>query len=1603
MASETTQQESSDQIERRRRLEIFTERLFERLPSDLRDSYPSHRRRAIAASAFEFFEARTDPVKIRVRAGATEGGLAVETAMDDRPFIVDSILEFLHKSELHVRLLLHPLFQVARAGDGAIVSFEQATASEHTESFTHAEIDPSPGALTAAALERELAEVLDEVRQVTGDFGAMTRRALEICDETAATRGLVEIRDFLRWLVQDGFVFLGYRRYRVVNRDGRRALVADKESGLGIMRDLARSRYVSPVTLESMDPDHRTLLFDGPPLIVGKARAEARVHRRAPLDDITLRRCAPNGEAVGFDRFVGLFTSRAYAEEAQHIPVLRAKLAEVLEAEHALPGTHDYRESVAVFNSFPKEELFRARVAELRAQMRLVLDLKNAGDVRVNLQSDRVRGNVVALVIMPREHFSAAVRMHIQESLAQHLNGKLIYYYLALGESYTARLHFCFAAQPPDPAAVAAMESDVIRLARTWNDFLRDHLVERYGPLRGNELAVRWLDAFSPAYRSGTAVEIALHDIERLESLTAAGGAFSVDIHTPAPGTTGNESEMRMYELREAPILSELVPTLQNFGISVVSEEAHELHPVIGGERRSVYVQSFRVRTLAGASLEHLPGAGLVAEALTAVRDGRAEDDALNVLTLNAGLSWREVALVRAYLAAAFQMRLVPARLAANRPLLLYPQLARLLTDFFVGRFDPDRETPPDKLAGLRAAYLEQCGAVENIADDRFARTLLALVEATVRTNYFQAQPVPSGYLALKFESARIPNLPDTAPLYEIHVSSPRMEGCHLRGGKIARGGIRYSDRPDDYRTEILDLMKTQTVKNAIIVPLGSKGGFVIKARGVRPPDRDTVVAAYTTLINAMLDLTDNVVDGAIVPPPRMRVLDTDGPYLVVAADKGTATFSDIANDLAEGRGYWLGDAFASGGKHGYDHKEMGITARGAWESARRHLREMGREIDRGAPVTMVGVGDMSGDVFGNGLLRSDNLKLIAAFDHRHIFIDPDPDPKLSFAERKRLYQLPASSWADYNKALISQGGDVFRRGQKRIALAPEARRALGCDAAELDADSLVQAILRAGVDLLYNGGIGTYVRAGNESDAEVGDHANDNVRVEATELRCKVVVEGGNLGFTQRARIEYALGGGRINNDAIDNSAGVDMSDHEVNLKILLAPMVARGALSGVDRNRQLAAAAEEVAASVLRDNHDQVLSLSLEQLRSRVHLSAYRDHLTAIEQAGIVRRQDALLPTHEDLRDRRARFPGLTRPELAMLTAYTKIDLTERLGRSPLVDDPYLVDRVLRPYFPLSIFNAFPSEIPHHGLRRELVATRIVNEMVDLMGSVFVFNLERDHGIEAEEALRVWLIAAGVLELPGRATDLKINAAELTAEAESGAFLGLARAARRACTWAIAHADPVEPLGATVNRFAPGLRQLAGEFEACLAGGERDRFERSYRDLRAAVHQEQLALELARLAFADHLLNILSLAFARGSEPAAVARVYFGLSERVEFAALEGAIDAISSDDRWERRAARDLAAELAWARIQLCRQVLDSAVDGAQAPADGAQMPIKLSMPGRERRAAEVDRLMGDLRTLTSIGLPPLQVTVRALSRLASDDDGSSPAPKSTPAHP
>ena len=1535
-------------------------------------------RRILGQQAFDFFSRRSQPVKVGVSRHLIGGTpmTVIETVMPDCAFIVDSCREYLHQLDLSVLALLHPIFSVSRDAAGDLFSLEEGSARESRESCVVVIFETELDAEAASYLAAEIVRRMHEVLAATSDFEKMTARALEICDELANVRELVEVRDFLRWLVSGSLLFLGYERC-VGKIDDASAVACEAGSGLGILREEPAGEQPAPRTFYSIDTLEPDLLFHGPVLIISKSHIQSHVHRLEPMDDIVIRRPETGGKVV-FDRFLGLFSSKAAVEEAEHVPILRDKLRQLLQQDHLLPGSHDYKEMVAAFNSLPKEELFRASLGELRQELDAIIGSFGDTDVQVTMLPDAQRKMVVVMVLLPRERFSSEVRMQIQAALARRLNATPVYYHLELRDGYSAHLHFCFAAPKPSPALLSALQAEIRTLTRTWTDRLVEQLIQKFGDPHGDELAHRYRDAFPVEYRATADAARAIADIEQVEA-ALVGGPASVEVCPPPPGT--NATQLRIFQANEPVVLSEQMPLLQNFGIRVLSEEAHELRPNLDGRPHSAYVVAFQVQGPDGRALEAYPGALLLAEALSAVRSGLAETDQLNALTLTAALSWREVALLRAYLAAAFQMKLGPARPALTRVFLGHPGLARQLVDFFVARMHPELETAGPELERMKAAYVEALAAVDNINDDRIARRVLAMVEATVRTNYFQPLSHPIPNIVLKFESARIADLSEVAPLYEIHVDSPRMQGCHLRAGKVARGGIRWSDRLDDFRTEILDLMKTQTVKNAIIVPVGAKGGFIIKP-GARPPGPQDVVEAYRALINAMLDLTDNIAaDGQVTHPLRVKVLDNDGPYLVVAADKGTAAFSDIANGLAQERGFWLGDAFASGGTHGYDHKKLGITARGAWESAKRHLREMDRDLERGAPVTIVGIGDMSGDVFGNGLLQSANVKLLAAFDHRHIFLDPDPDPALSFGERKRLYEMPRSQWSDYNPKLISAGGGVFRRGQKVIELSPQVRAVLKIEAAALDSDSLIRAILRADVDLLYNGGIGTYVRAGEETDAQVGDHTNDACRIAAAELRVKVVVEGGNLGFTQKARIEYALRGGRINTDAIDNSAGVDLSDHEVNLKILLAPALARGAVSFDERNRALQEAGDEVAGQVLKDNRDQVLLLSLEQIRSRTQASVFREHLTAIEQRGLLRRSEEALPTREELSERHARFAGLTRPELAVLTAYTKLDLSQRLESAALVSEPYLVERFLRPYFPSSIISKFSDEVPGHRLRRELVATQLVNEMVDTMGATFVFGLVRDFDLDAEQVVRAWLIASDAIGLRPEVERIRARARQLMVEAEMRALFALERAASRATRTILASREAVKPdLAQAVNRIKPVFASLADRFEGFLTGREREHFERYYRELRTAGLAEANAHQIARLDFADHLIEIIGIGLELNVTAAETAAVFFALAEVIDFAAMEEAIRGVGTEDQWERRAAQELDEGLRAARVRLTREIL-----GEYRGDDRAEIVRRLSAL-RPRRFEQVQQVLAEIRSLPSITLAPLLVAVRSVIMLS-----------------
>ncbi len=1565
--------------EKTRWLKLFAKRLFARIPASAqRRLSPQTCAALVRAALEEMLLCRAEPVRVKVANQSYDGHSfgVIETLMPDRPFIVATIEECLRELHLPVAILLHPVLRVARDSQGRLISLEQGAVGEQPESFVHVELTV---ALEDAMLEDvadELKARLEEVLLVTGDFDQMTERVIQIGEELAAEQGLPEVRDFIHWLVGGGFIFLGYRRYELRINGGQRTIAVVRGSGLGIMRAEQRSRFWTPQPIDGLGDATLKLLFEGPIPFVTKTRAKSNVHRRRAMDDIIIRRQNRPGEIVAFDRIVGLFTTKASSEEAEQIPIIRQKVAQILSEEGVAVGSHDFERLRTILNTFPREELFRASTEELRAQLAAIVDFREENECSVACWVDQARQMAIVLVVLAASRYSSELHQKIRDTFAFKFKAQPIYDHpVAVSEDVAARIHFCFPNPRGEAPDFAQLQDELVKLTRTWEDRLEDELVAHYGDTVGRRLAARYRRAFSSDYQATTDVARAVQDIQRIETAISR-KTLEVEV-SPSRERQEHVSELRVYETGQPVVLSDLLPQLRNFGVRVLYEDAHEVHLPQG---ECAFVQVFAVQTEQGRALASTPGVDLFPQALVAVRKGLSEDDPLNQLTLRARLSWREVSLLRAYVTVAVQMGLGPTLESLRRVLINYPELAQLLVAIFKARLAPERDAAPDELARLHSNYAKAREQVETLADDLAARNLLSLVEATVRTNYFR-QPEET-HITLKFESRRVTNLHGVVPLYEIHVVSPTMAGCHLRAGKIARGGIRFSDRLDDYRVEILELMKTQTVKNAIIVPVGAKGGFIVKSRDRRQPEPHAVVEAYQTLIGAMLDVTSNLVDGQLVAPARVKVLDDDGPYLVVAADKGTATFSDIANELARIRGFWLDDAFASGGKHGYDHKRLGITARGAWESAKRHFRELGRDLERGAPITVVGIGDMSGDVFGNGMLQSANIKLLAAFDARHIFIDPDPDPETSYRERRRLFEMPNSSWRDYDPKLISRGGGVFPRSHKAIPISPEARAALGIEADVLDGEALIRAILRAPVDMLYNGGIGTYVRASSETDAEVGDHANDSCRITARELRAKVVVEGGNLGLTQKARVEFALKRGKINTDAIDNSAGVNMSDHEVNLKILFAPMVKRGELSLEERNAILEAVTDEVVEHVLEDNRAQALLLSLEEARSRAYPTLFCDLVADLEARGVMRREIEALPTHEEIERRRTQGVGFTRPELAVLAAYTKLALIRELEDSAFADsdEKYLDERFLMPYFPAPIRQRFGAQIPTHQLRAPLLITRLVNELVNHMGAGFVFDLCRRYSRSCSDVVRAWLVASDLIQLKQRLSDLQARLSGFTPDADINGSIAVERSCRKACEWLLMNYHEKDPIAPSIERFGPLLKALIEVFEDRLVTTERARFEAVYRDLRRAGLDARTAHELAKLSFIEHLLSIAALSQEAKVAPEEVASAYFGLVSEVDFGTLENALSAFNTDDPWEQRALRELGEDLLRARYRLARSVL-----GYSKGADWSEglRAVRAEVPERFQEAAS---LLDKIRGLPAVGLGALQVTIRAVARLA-----------------
>ena len=1519
----------------------------------------------------------------------------VRTNVSERPFIVDTIREYLTSQDLQIAHFVYPLMTVERDGEGWITDLLPSGERAQTESMVYAEVaqvaDPEARESLRAGTERRLVDVV----KATDDFGLMVDKIADVVSELGFRLRDVpgrrdefrEIQAFLRWLRDGGFVFLGYRSYtfRTLEPDGEEAVTIDPGSGLGVLQDEKSSTFSNPVFLSQLTDEMRERALAGPVLIISKTNAESTVHRRARMDYIGIKKLRHDGSIVGEHRFLGLFTSRAYSEPAQDIPILRQKLAGVLEHAGASEGSHDYKEIITIFNSLPKEELFLASAAEIAKDIRTILIRYNTTEVFASVRRDSLGRGVSIMVVLPRTRFSGTFRREFEGVLVKRYKAEILNYHLAMGAGDQARLHFYLGGPPKRLAEIEwpDLRATVMSLTRSWSDEVRDLLSEIRSADEARRMARHYAGAFVPEYRAATEPAAAVRDIVELEAMKAEGRMESVLFFDDR--LSSDRCDLKVYIREHQIILSDFMPVLENCGLQVIAVSLFELREGSGEAESSIY--SFDVQTSAGDRIDVDALGGVLSEAILAVRAGDATNDSFNRLVRRAGMAWREVEVLRAYAHYTFQIGAVPSRHVLRAALKDHPRIGLLCFRLFEARFDPDggrMEEREAEVAALRERIGDELVGVSSLAYDRALRAYQAVIEGTIRTNYYRGggrtPTVRSGgvpYISFKFDSERLQAVSRSRLKYEVWVRSSRMEGIHLRGAAVARGGIRHSDRPDDFRTEVMGLVLTQMVKNAVIVPSGSKGGFVcLRSLPGREAMAHEAREQYCTLMRGLLDITDNL-DGADAPPDGVIRYDAFDPYLVVAADKGTAPFSDTANEVAAEYGFWLDDAFASGGSHGYDHKEVGITAAGAWESVKRHFGEMGRDIRRES-FTVAGIGDMSGDVFGNGMLLSREIRLVAAFDHRHVFIDPVPDPEVSFAERERLFRLRRSSWDEYDRDRLSAGGMIVPRGVKSVDLTEEARAALGLDpgATTLDGESLIRAVLAAPVDLLWNGGIGTYVKAGHESHADAGDASNDAVRVDVGDLRAKVVGEGGNLGFTQAARVEYALGGGRINTDALDNSGGVNLSDREVNLKILLNEALNAGLVTRGERNLLLERLTDTVAGLVVGDNESGCQAVSLDEYRARRGMDQYWALMGDLGRIGLLERDAEGLPSWDELTARKEANQSLTRPELSVLLLYAKLHLKEALLASDLPDDPSAEDYFFG-YFPQEAVAAVPRELAvGHRLRREIVACQLTNDLVDLMGSAFIGRLVRETGRDAAEIARAWLVAARLTRHESLLEQIRSREGSVSTAVTYRWTMGLARVLERTTRWILANTDPGESTSALIEGSLDGLEALREQFHEIVAGEDRENFRNRVAALMPQAGDEDFVRNLVALRFLDHLLEILRVARATGTDPVSAARMYYWVTEELRIPWLVGCIERSSGEGKWQQRWALGLINDLGAIRRNLTEGALGG--EGALAGA--------LGFGGNDAQLDRFHQILREVEAEEPISLAGLSVAIQQIRYLA-----------------
>lgn len=1447
--------------------------------------------------------------------------------LENMPFIVDSIRLTLSNRMVKIHSIQYASIKCSRNKAGHIEKIGSHTAKSDEgmseQALIFIEVDKHSDSASKQSLCKAINAVMNDVAGMVGDYENMLHKKRSILEalgeknyKALDSSVIDEGREFLRWMGDERFIFLGCADYTLNKKGKSHTFELDKGSELGLISrhsDFIDGRDISQLSKSSKQKITNNELF-----IFSKASERSSIHRPVYPESIAVKRFNDKGELIGVCCFVGLYTARAYSESPSDIPLIRKKLSHVSSKSGLNPRDYRGKELLQVLSVYPREDLFQIDEEELYEDVMGTLYIQERKQTRLFIREDVFGRFVSCLVYVPREIYSTDIRLKIQNILKDSLGAVDTDFNTFISESVLARTHINLRVEHFDRTAFnsAEIEEKIVAVAQSWEDDLEQSLFDTYGEEQANVYINRYRSAFSSSYREEFSPRRAAVDIENIEKVKRE-NTIGMSFYR-----TMEENEkvvhFKLFHAEQPIPLSDVMPIFENMGFRVIGEHPYES---IDREGTTVWLHDFMLTTADNQVIEISKIRTNFEELFNKVWQGDAENDRFNRLIITAYMNWRQIAMLRSYARYMQQIRVSNSQEFISNTIVSNVEITKLLAEYFERRFESSEKALSQKGKNaqekVEERFFKALNEVHNLTEDKILRLYLDLIKATMRTNFYQNDEFgeEKSYISFKLQPRLIPNVPMPVPMYEIFVYSPRVEGVHLRGGKVARGGLRWSDRYEDYRTEVLGLVKAQQVKNAVIVPVGAKGGFVAKKlpNGGRDAFMKEGIACYKIFITGLLNVTDNLVNGEVVKPEGVVCHDDDDYYLVVAADKGTATFSDIANEISLNKGHWLGDAFASGGSQGYDHKKMGITAKGAWVSVQRHFREIGLNTQT-TPFTAIGIGDMAGDVFGNGMLLSEHTKLVSAFNHMHIFFDPDPDPAKSFVERQRLFDLPGSSWADYDRELISKGGGIFSRSSKSIELTPELQNFIGAKETHLAPDDLINRILKAQIDLLWFGGIGTYVRASSETDADVGDKANDSLRITGKELKAKVVGEGGNLGMTQLSRIEYAQNGGRLNTDFIDNAAGVDCSDHEVNIKILLNDILLNGDLTEKQRNKLLADMTDSVSDLVLKNNYRQTQAISIALRDAMPRMEEYRRLINSMESAGKLNRALEFLPCDDDITERKSLETGLTRPELSVLISYVKGDLKEELNNSTIPDDVHLSDEI-DVVFPSQIIKNYHGELREHRLRREIISTQVANDMVNHMGITFVERLKQSTGASSASVALAYIIARDVFDLDRIWAQIESLDYRISSDLQYSMMAEMMSLMRRACRWLIRNRRSELNVTGNMERFKSGIAKIGKALPNYLTGASQQVWQEKYDHFVAQGVPDKLA---SLVAGASHLYSALGIIEAQEEGDGSldqVAKIYYLLGNRLELTWFANQINALTPLTHWQALAREAFREDLDW----------------------------------------------------------------------------------------